>query len=110
MKLRILPLVISALLLAAHFLRSSSFLPVVLCFLVPFLLFIKKRWVLWVLQVFTVFAAVMWIIALKAIIQERIFEGRSWLASGIILGLVAFFTLGSGLWLNASRVKNSYPV
>lgn len=110
MKLRILPLVISAFLLAAHFLRSSSFLPVVLCFLVPFLLFIKKRWIIWVLQVFTVFAAVIWMAALKAIIQERIFEGRSWLASVIILGLVAFFTLGSGLWLNSTEVKKIYPV
>jgi hypothetical protein len=110
MKLRILPLIISALLLAAHFLRSSSLLLVVLCLLVPFLLFIKKRWVLWVLQVFTVIAAVMWMIALKAIIQTRIFEGRSWVASGIILGLVALFTLSSGLWLNTSQVKNNYPV
>ena len=110
MKLRILPFIISALLLAAHFLRSNSLLVVVLCILVPFLLFIKKRWVLWVLQVFTVIAAVMWMIALNAIIQTRIFEGRSWVASGIILGLVALFTLGSGLWLNATQVKNSYPV
>ncbi|HEY3310406.1 MAG TPA: hypothetical protein VGK00_02090 [Anaerolineales bacterium] len=110
MKLRLTPLILSTLLVAAHFLRSYSLLPMFVSLAAPLLLLVKKRWSLLVLQVLCVVAAFIWMLALYGIIQQRLLEGRSWLASGLILGTVALFTLFSGWLLNSPQVKDNYPV
>jgi hypothetical protein len=109
MKLRYLPIILAAVFLAAHFLRSYSLVPLMLCLVAPFLLLIKKRWSLVTLQLLTVPAALIWLITLYAIIQERIFEQRSWTASAIILGVVTLFTPWAGWLLNSARLKEHYP-
>lgn len=110
MKVRIAPLILSAVIVAAHFLRSYNLLPLALCLAAPFLLLFKKRWSLLVLEGLTVLAAIIWMIALNGIIQQRLQEGRSWLASAIILGAVALFTLYSGWLLNSPVMKSIYKV
>ena len=109
MKPRYIPIILAAVLLAAHFLRSFSLLPMALCLIAPFLLLIKKRWSLVTLQLLTIPAAVIWLVTLSGIIQQRIFEGRSWTASAIILGSVTLFTLFAGWLLNAPQVKEKFP-
>ena len=109
MKLRYIPIIFAAVVLAAHFLRSYSLLPMVLCLLAPFLLLIKKRWSLLTLQLLTIPAALIWLFTLSGIIQQRIFEQRSWTASAIILGVVTLFTLWAGWLLNSGTVKERYP-
>jgi hypothetical protein len=108
MKLRFIPIILAAILLAAHFLRSYSFLPMALCLLAPFLLLIHKRWSLLTLQLLTIPAALIWLATLYGIIQQRIFEGRSWVASAIILGAVAAFTLFAGWLLNTQQAKTTF--
>lgn len=109
MKLRFLPIILAAVLLAAHFLRSYSLLPMALSLLAPFLLLIKKRWSLVTLQLLTIPAAAIWMLTLSDIIQQRLFEQRSWTASAIILGVVTAFTLFAGWLLNSPKVKERYP-
>ncbi len=109
MKLHISLLALSAILLAAHFLRTSSIISMLICLAAPFLLFIKKRWSLLTVQALTVVAAVIWLLTLNGIIQQRILEGRSWTASAIILGVVTTYTLLSGWLLNSPIVKEKYP-
>ena len=109
MKLRYLPIILAAILLAAHFLRSYNILPMMLCLLAPFLLLIRKRWSLLTLQLSTIPAALIWLYTLYEIIQQRIFEGRSWTASAIILGVVAAFTVFAGWLLSSSQVKEKFP-
>lgn len=109
MKLRITLLALAAILLAAHFLRTFSIIPMLLCLAAPFILFVKKRWSLLAIQVLTIVAAVIWLFTLNDIIQQRLFEGRSWTASGIILGVVAGYTLLTGWLLNSPVVKEKYP-
>ena len=106
MKFRILPLILSVLLIAAHFFRSYNLLPMIFCLAAPFLLLIKRRWSLIVVQSLTLVSAFIWLTALYGIIQERMMMGRSWLASAIILGLVAIFTLYSGWLLDAPQIKD----
>lgn len=108
MKLRYIPIILAAILLAAHFLRSFSILPMMLCLLAPFLLLIHKRWSLLSLQWATIPAALIWLVTLYGIIQQRIFEQRSWTASAIILGVVTAFTLFAGWLLTSSQVKEKY--
>ena len=110
MKLRILPLILSAVLIAAHFLRSYSLQQVFVCLAAPCLLLIKRRWGVVLLQSLSVVSALIWLFALNGIIQERIMEDRSWIASAIILGLVTLFTLYAGWLLNSPQIKNNYTV
>ncbi len=79
MKLRYLSIILAAILIAAHFLRSFSLIPMAICLFAPFLLMIKKR-------------------------------HRSWMASAIILGIVALFTLFAGWLLNSQEIKERYTV
>lgn len=109
MKPRLIPVILAAILLAAHFLRSYSLLPTALCLLAPCLLLVRKRWSLLTLQLATIPAALIWLLTLYGIIQQRIFEGRSWTTSAIILGVVAAFTLFAGWLLNSSQVKENFP-
>ena len=109
MNLRYLPITPAAILMGAHFLRSYSLLPMAISLLAPFLLLIKKRWSLVTLQLLTIPAAIIWLLTLNAIIQERIFEQRSWAASAIVLGLVALFTLFAAWLLNTPKIKEQYP-
>jgi hypothetical protein len=109
MKLRIFLLVLSAIVIAAHFLRSASYIPMLICLAAPFLLFVKKRWSVLVIQALTVVAAIIWLLTLYGIIQQRIFEGRSWTASAIILGIVTAYTLLTGWLLNSPIMKEQYP-
>jgi hypothetical protein len=109
MKLRYIPIILAAVLVAAHFLRSYNILPMLLSLLAPFLLLIKKRWSLVTLQLLTIPDAFLWLLTLYGIIQQRIFEGRSWTASAIILGVVALFTLWSAWLLNTPKIKEQYP-
>lgn len=109
MKLRYIPIILAAILLSAHFLRSYNLLAMVLCLLAPLLLMIHKRWSMLTLQLSTIPASLIWLFTLYGIIQQRSFEGRSWTASAIILGVVAAFTLLAGWLLNSSKVKEHYP-
>jgi len=109
MKLRISLLILAAILLAAHYLRTFTIIPMLICLAAPFILLIKKRWSLLIVQALTGVGALIWLITLNGIIQERLQEGRSWVASGIILGVVAGYTLLTGWLLNSPVVKEKYP-
>jgi hypothetical protein len=109
MKLRVTLLALAAILVGAHFLRSSAFIPMLICLATPFLLLIKRRWSLLTVQALTVVAAVIWLMTLNGIIQQRVMEGRSWTVSAIILGVVAGYTLFTGWLLNSPSVKEKYP-
>jgi hypothetical protein len=109
MKLRVSLLALSAVLIAAHFLRTASYVPMFFCLASPFLLFIKKRWTVLIVQALTVLAAVIWLLTLYAIIRQRMLEGRSWTVAAIILGVVTGYTLFTGWLLNSPVVKQRYP-
>ena len=109
MKLRISLVALAAILLAAHYLRTFSIIPMLICLAAPFLLLIKKRWSLLIIQALTAVGALIWLVTLNGIIQERIQEGISWTASAIILGVVAGYTLWTGWLLNNPVVKEKYP-
>lgn len=109
MILRIIPLLIASLLLAAHFLRSANIGLVVVAVLMPFLLLIKKRWSLIVLQLSAYVAASVWLYTTIQLVQERMLFGRRWGVAVTILGSVTLFTIFSGLLLNSRAVRDKYP-
>ena len=109
MQIRYIPLILTSVFMAAHFLRSGNFVLVVICLAVPFLAAVKKRWILRSLKVFTILSALVWLLTLSDIIDQRTLAGRPWMASAIILGAVALLALFSGWLLNTKPVKDQFP-
>ncbi|MEI6289467.1 MAG: hypothetical protein WCP19_03460 [Chloroflexota bacterium] len=108
MKARNIPFIVSCLLLAAHFLRINAFIPVLICLLIPLMLFIRIKIIPILLQILSIGACLIWLYTLWGIIQERIIQNRSWVPSAIILGTVIIFTLWSAYLLTSlGKIKNT---
>jgi type VI protein secretion system component VasK len=100
---------LASLILGAHFLRDGHMLFVLLCLLFPFLLLIRRRWVLQLLQGYALVGAFIWAQATYALVQTRIAEGESWTRMLLILAGVTLFTLWAGFLLRSRRLQERYP-
>lgn len=109
MILQIVLIVISALLIAAHYLRQGEYLLVAGCLLFPLFLLVKRQWALVLVQVCAYIAAALWVHVAMQIIRERIAMGRPYRAVIVILGSVSLFTILSGILLNTKSAKERYP-
>jgi len=90
--LRLLPVALALLLLAAHFYRGQVWIPFgVTVALLPFL-FIRAPWAARILQVTLVIGALEWIRTAAALIALRTSMGMPWTRLAIILGAVALAT------------------
>ena len=106
--LRLLPVILSFLVLGAHYLRSGPFILVLILLGLPFVLFVKKEWAARLIQVVLILGALEWIRTLVALIQERLVFGEPWTRMAIILGTVALFTGASALVFRANILKERY--
>jgi len=106
--IRLLPVLVSILLLAAHFFRAGQLVLVfVLLCLLP-LLMVRKYWVPWVMQIVLLLGAVEWLRTLFFVAQMRIEYDMPWMRMAIILGAVALFTACSGLVFRGKALGNRY--
>jgi hypothetical protein len=106
--LRLLPVVLSALLIAAHYLRAGSLVTVALCLAAPMLLFVRRAWVPRLMQGGLAFAAIVWVWTAWEIAQVRMAVGAPWTTAAIILGCVAAWTAGSALLFETSSLRKRY--
>ena len=90
--LRLVPVIISFLLLAAHFSRAGMLILGIVCVVIPFLLFIKKYWIVPGLQILLVLGSVEWFRTIYFVAQQRMEIGEPWIRMAVILGVVALFT------------------
>lgn len=95
--LQLTPIVLSAIVLGAHFLRSGPFILIILSFLFPALLFIKRAWAARLVQIILLLGMFEWIRTLLDLVAERRLLGEPWGRLVIILGLVAIITGSSAL-------------
>ena len=106
--LRLLPVLLSFGLLAAHFVRAGqTFVAYFLLFLL-LLLMIRKTWVPWLIQLTLILGAAEWIRTLVSFAQVRIEFGMPWTRMVIILGLVALFTALSSLVFRSQALRKRY--
>lgn len=105
-----LPIIVSFLLLAAHFLRALNFLLVCLSLILPCLLFIRRRWVARLIQAALICAALEWIRTAISIGHERIAAGEPYLRTVLILGAVIVLTLGSAFTFYSSAMSKRYKL
>ncbi len=106
--LRLLPVILSCLLLAAHFSRNEIMLLTLVSLALPFLLLVRRPWVPRLFQVLLVVGALEWIRRLIALALERQGAGEAWVRMAAILGMVAALTASSALVFRAGGLKGRY--
>ncbi len=105
---RLLPVILSFLLLGAHFYRAGLVSLTVLSVAVLVLLAFRKRWIPRLFQVLLLVGAVEWLRTLYFFAAMRIAWGEPWTRLAIILGTVALLTALSGLVFKLRKVKDFY--
>jgi hypothetical protein len=108
--LRLLPVVLSLLLLAAHFLRQGLMPAVLLSLFLPVLLFFRRAWVARLIQIILVLGALEWTRTMLLLVNERRSVGESWGRLAIILLIVAVFTGCSALLFRCGPLKKRYKL
>lgn len=106
--LKLIPVILSFLLLGAHFSRAGMFVLAIICVALPFLLLIKKHWVALGLQILLVLGAVEWFRTLYQVAVQRQEMGEPWLRMAIILGVVGLFTGLSALIFQLRAFREQY--
>lgn len=106
--LRLLPVILSFLLLAAHFYRAGQILLVLVSLCLLLLLILRQSWVPRVIQVALLLGAAEWLHTLFKIIQVRMAYEMPWTRLGLILGGVALFTLMSALVFQGRSLRQRY--
>ena len=108
--LRLLPVFISFLLLAAHFFRAGQVVISIALLSLLGLLFLRKAWVPWVIQVILLLGTVEWLRTLYSVAQVRIELDMPWMRMAIILGVVALFTALSCLVFRSKALRRKFSV
>ena len=105
---RLLPVIISFLLLGAHFYRAGAGIVAGVCAAFPLLLFLRQWWVPRLFQILLVLGALEWLRTLYAFATIRIALEQPWTRLAFILGAVALFTAFSGLVFRSRALKSWY--
>lgn len=103
------PVILSFLLLVAHFSRNDQYLFMIISVLIPFLLWIKKTWAKTLVQAALVLGAFSWVWSTLDYIEIRKAMGEDYQRLAIILFSVAGFTLISAIliyFLRSNTHKN----
>ena len=108
--LRLFPVIFSFLILSAHFSRAGSPLLTIIFLLLPILLFIKKAWVVRLIQIFLVIGSIEWIRILFVYVNERQAIEEPYIRLVIILGIVAFLTGLSTLVFGNQALRERYKL
>jgi len=107
---RLLPVVLSGLVLAAHFLRGGHLGLVVLCLAALFVLSIRESWAARLMQVLLVLGSLEWIRTMLALVSARRGLGEAWTRMAVILSSVALFTAASALVFRTGHLRKRYSL
>lgn len=106
--LAFIPLVLSLVVLGAHFLRDATWVGVFACLLLIGLLFVRRPWVVRVAQVALVLGALEWLRTMYELAQIRALHGQPYGRMLTILGVVAAVTLCAALLFQSKTMKKVY--
>ncbi|HEX7706831.1 MAG TPA: hypothetical protein VF701_10280 [Thermoanaerobaculia bacterium] len=104
--LRLLPLVLSSLLLAAHFYRAGALIVAIAVAVAPLLLLVRRAWAVHLLQIALFVGAAEWIRTALTIGAMRAAMGQPSVRMFLILSGVALFTILSALPLRKLAVRS----
>ena len=103
-----IPIVLSLVVLGAHFLRYGNYIGVAVAMLLIGLLFVRKSWVARLMQVVLVFGALEWLRTMYELAQIRALHGQPYGRMLVILGIVAAVALCSALLFQSATLKKVY--
>ena len=106
--LKLLPVILSFMLLGAHFYRSGLTALTAACIALPFLLLLPKPWVARLMQIVLVIGALEWLRALYFFAAMRVAFGEPWTRLALILGAVAMFTALSAMVFQSKGLRQRY--
>ena len=106
--LLLLPVVLSLLVLAAHFLRSGNLVLVVLVLAFVALLAVRRRWAARLVQVALLLGALEWVRTMAQLAAWRSQAGQPVARMVVILGAVTLVTLSSALVFRSARLQRWY--
>ncbi len=107
---RIIPYSFMILLLAAHFSRANNNILALVVLLIPFLLFVKQKWVIQTLEIVAYLSAVAWLYGAYQYIQIRIATGDDWMRLLAIMGIVALYSAWTGFFLRSPKIREKYGI
>ena len=100
--------VLSLLVLGAHFMRYGNDIGMVLSVAPIALLFVRKPWAARVVQAVLVLGAIEWATTLVGLVQMRMAQGLPATRLAIILGAVILLTLTAALLFETRAMKRVY--
>jgi hypothetical protein len=106
--LRLSPVVLSFLLLAAHFYRAGQLALTTACLAAPLLLFLRRRWVPRLFQALLALGALEWLHSLYVFASIRIAFEQPWTRLAAILVTVALLTALSSLVFQTAALRRFY--
>ena len=104
------PVVLSLVVLGAHFMRYDSSAGVVGSIVLIALLFVRQPWVARLVQTALILGALEWLWTLFELIQVRTALGQPFIRMAVILGSVAAVTFISALLFQSSTLKKFYKL
>jgi len=107
---RLLPAILSLLVLGAHFLRTGYLAPVLICILLPLVLLVRRPWAARLIQFVLLLACAEWIRTLILLIGARADSGSPWLRMALILGAVAAVALVAAVMFQHRALRERYRI
>jgi len=107
---RALPVLLSAVLLAAHFFRAGRPGLTSVCLVFPAILLIRHRWPARLVQIALVLGSLEWVRTLVVLASHRHAMGDPWTRMAIILGAVAVLTAASALVFRMKGLRERYEL
>jgi len=102
------PVVLSLVMLGAHFLRYGNSIGVFGSLVLIALLIVRRPWVARLMQVVLILGALEWVRTLYELAQLRAVHGQPFVRMIVILGVVIAVTFGSALLFQSSELKRIY--
>jgi len=106
--IKLLPVIVSMLLLGAHFFRAGYAVLVLGFAVMPLLLLIRRPWVPWLIRTVLILGGIEWFRTLMVFKRLRQAVGMPWERLALILGGVAVFTVCSALVFRFSSLRQRY--
>ena len=102
------PVVLSLVVLGAHFMRYDNSVGVVGALVLIALLIVRRPWVARLMQVVLILGALEWVHTIYELVLVRAAQGQPFIRMVVILGVVAVVTLCSALLFQSPTLKKSY--
>jgi hypothetical protein len=103
-----IPIVLSLVILGAHFMRYGNSVGVIGSAVLIALLVVRRPWAARLVQVALILGALEWVRTLYILVQVRIAQDQPFTRMIIILGVVAVVTFGSALLFQLSILRQHY--